>query len=137
MKLKLSIVVLFTLISFSCIHENYADFLNKKLEIHYSHYLDKYEYIAIMPRRGCGSCIRESESFFKKKKSDGKYLFIFTQIDSQKELELSVGKESLKLKNVLIDSANVFYLFEQQDSQYPLLLKKEPTGKYSYTKLTL
>jgi hypothetical protein len=135
MKSKLTIGVLF-LIFFSC-KENYTDFLNKKLETHYFHYLDKYEYIAIMPRRGCNSCIRESESFFREKKSDKKYLFIFTQINSKKELEISVGKESLKLENVLIDNTNAFYLFEQQDSQYPLLLKKEPTGKYSYTKLTL
>jgi disulfide oxidoreductase YuzD len=130
-------VILFFAICFSCINkkESYVDFLNKKLETHYSLYTDKYEYIAIMPRNGCNSCIRESESFFKEKKADSRYLFIFTQVVSKKELEIAVGKESLKLENVLIDRANIFYLAEQADSQYPLLLKKEPTGKYSYTKL--
>ncbi|MDR2009049.1 MAG: hypothetical protein LBQ22_01025 [Bacteroidales bacterium] len=138
MKLRLSIAALFLFTFFSCTDkkEKYVDFLNEKLETDYSHYTGKYEYIAIIPRRGCNACIREAESFFNKKKSDEKYLFLFTQISSKKELELSIGKENLKLENVLIDSSNIFYLFEQEDSQYPLLLKKEPTGKYSYTKLT-
>jgi hypothetical protein len=131
-------VILLLLALFSCAEkkENYVDFLNKKLNTHYFDYTDKYEYIVIMPRRGCGSCIRESEYFFNKNKSNKKYLFIFTQINSQKELEISVGKESLKQENVLIDRKNVFYLFEQEDSHYPLLLRKESSGKYSYTKLT-
>jgi hypothetical protein len=137
--MKFFLIVVSFLFFFSCVNkkEKYADFLNQKLETHYSHYTGKYEYIAIMPRKGCNSCIRESESFFKQKKSDGKYLFIFTQISTRKELEIIVGKESLELENVLIDNANIFYLFEQEDSQYPLLLKKEPIGKYSYTKLVL
>jgi hypothetical protein len=139
MKTYFSIVILFFITFFSCINkkESYVDFLNKKLETHYLNYLDNYQYIVIMPRRGCNSCIRESEIFFNENKSDEKYLFIFTQISSRKELELSVGKESLKLENVLIGNTNMFYIFEQQDSQYPIILNKELSGKFSYTKLTL
>jgi hypothetical protein len=90
--MKFSIAALFLFTFCSCIDkkENYVDFLNQKLETHYSHYMGKYEYIAIMPRSGCNSCIRESESFFKEKKSDGRYLFIFTQIVSQKELAIQI-----------------------------------------------
>jgi hypothetical protein len=135
--MKLSFVMLLFLVLSSCADkkENYVDFLNKKLKTHYSNYTSKYEYIAIMPRKGCSSCIRESEYFFNENKSDKKYLFIFTQVDSKKELGISIGKENLGLENVLIDKKNVFYLFEQEDSHYPLLLKKKTTGKYSYTKL--
>jgi thioredoxin-related protein len=136
MKHLMSITFIISL--FSCNTTiGYDQFLNEKLKANYSSYVENYSTVIIIPREGCHACIREAEIFFEENKDNREYLFIFTRVSSKKELIITIGNEYMEKENVLIDKNNSFYLFEQEDSYYPLRLIKESNGKFSYSKLVL
>ena len=49
--------------------------------------------------------------------------------------QIEFGEEALNKKNVKIDSNNLFYNIDYIDSAYPLLLKKNQEGKFTYSLL--
>ena len=113
----------------------YQHFLNERISEYYPDgSVDKYEYIVVMPRQGCNSCIKSAEDFYRSNKYDGRYLFIFTRIDSKKKLGLEIGAEELERENVKLDQDNIFYNTDFYDSNYPLLIYKED-GVYTYRRL--
>ena len=60
--------------------EQYEDYINRQLFTHYTETdLEKYDFIVVIPRRGCHACIRTAESFFEGSKNNPKFLFIFLQ----------------------------------------------------------
>jgi hypothetical protein len=114
--------------------QNYGLYLNQQLKLHYSSYTSNYDTIIIIPREGCNACINEANSFFEENKYNNSYLFIFTKLSNQKELIILFGEEIMKADNVLIDKKDLFYLFDEPDSHYPLILTKE-VDNYSYDQL--
>ncbi|MBW9278789.1 hypothetical protein [Bacteroides fragilis] len=117
--------------------DSLTQYLNKQIENHYSDAeLAPYDFIVVIPRRGCHTCIHAAETFFYENKDNPKFLFVFSRIDSKKKLGLEIGKKNLELKNVKIDMDDLFYNPEFYDSNYPLLLSKQQNGKFIYQKLT-
>ena len=133
---KIIINMLFAFILISACNRklNYGQFLNQQLKMYYSSYTSSYDTIIIMPREGCNACINDANSFFERNYDNVSFLFIFTKIRSQKELKLMFGEEKLNADNVLIDENNLFHIFDETDSHYPLILTKKE-DKYSYNKL--
>lgn len=115
--------------------DSFNSYLNVQLKNHYLKELDTHEFIVIIPRQGCRSCIESAENFFKATKDDERFLFIFTRVVSAKQLKLEIGEENTNLKNVRVDMESLFYSPKYMDSGYPLLLHKEKNGEYSYKKL--
>lgn len=113
----------------------FTEFLNTQINSHYPIEAKQYEFIVVVPRKGCHSCIQSAETIFKDKKNDPRFLFIFTLVDSPKKLKLEIGQENLSLDNVRIDTKELFYNANYYDSNYPLLLHKEKNGTFSYRKL--
>ncbi|MDR1223073.1 MAG: hypothetical protein LBL07_09400 [Tannerella sp.] len=140
--IRIIITVLITCFLFS-LHScntkrDYGQYLNRQLKLHCFSYTGTYDTIVIIPREGCNACINDANSFFEKNRYNDSYLFIFTKLSTQKELTILFGEEVLKADNVLIDKKNLFYLFDEPDSHYPLILTKEMDNKgYSYNQLNL
>lgn len=82
--------------------DRYAQYLNKQIQKHYATEAKEYEFIVVLPRRGCHACIKSSENFFFDTKKDKRFLFIFTRIDSIKKLGLEIGKENLSATNSFV-----------------------------------
>lgn len=136
--MKWLIIPFMALLLLSCNNTKteYQHFLNEQITKHYSDdCIKEYEYIVVIPRQGCNSCIKSAESFYKANKNDKRYLFIFTRIDSKKKLGLEIGVEELSRKNVILDQDNIFYDTDFYDSNYPLLIHREKEGTYTYMKL--
>ncbi|MDR1371804.1 MAG: hypothetical protein LBJ17_01560 [Dysgonamonadaceae bacterium] len=111
---------------FSCNNKNdFESFINKQFQSNYPNYYIDYDSVIIIPREGCTSCIKESERFIKENINNNAYLFIFTKISSEKELKITFGYEMLKLKNVIVDTKNIFYRYEDIENHYPLKLTKD------------
>lgn len=87
----------------------FTEFLNTQINSHYPIEAKQYEFIVVVPRKGCHSCIQSAETIFKDKKNDPRFLFIFTLVDSPKKLKLEIGQENLSLNNVRIDTKELFY----------------------------
>lgn len=133
---KITILCFFLCIVISCSDaDSFNRHLNEQLKNYYLEDLDTHEFIVIIPRQGCRSCIESAENFFKATKDDERFLFIFTRVVSAKQLKLEIGKENTNLKNVRVDMKSLFYSPKYMDSGYPLLLHKEKNGEYSYKKL--
>jgi hypothetical protein len=115
--------------------QNYAQYLNQQLKLNYSTYTGNYDTIIIIPREGCSTCIIEANSFFDNNKNNSSYLFIFTKLSTQKELTILFGKEIMQSDNVLIDKKNLFHIFDEPDSHYPLILTKKADNDYSHNHL--
>lgn len=113
----------------------FTEFLNRQISLHYPTEAKQYEFIVVVPRQGCHSCIKSAETVFEETKDDPRFLFIFTLVDSPKKLRLEIGQENLSRSNVKIDSEELFYHADYYDSNYPLLLHKENDGTFSYQKL--
>jgi hypothetical protein len=90
--------------------QNYGQYLNQQLKLHYSTYISNYDTIIIIPREGCSACIIEANSFFDNNKNNSSYLFIFTKLSTQKELTILFGEEIMQSDNVLIDK-KIFFIF--------------------------
>lgn len=134
--LRIGIIIITLLSVWGCSQaDRYAHFLNEQLRKHYATEAEEYEFIVIMPRRGCHSCIHSSEEFYFHTKDDERFLFIFTRIDSTKKLGLEIGKENLSATNVKLDTNNLFFSSKYYDSNYPLLLHKSKDGSFTYQKL--
>ena len=116
--------------------EQYEDYINRQLFTHYTETdLEKYDFIVVIPRRGCHACIRTAESFFEGSKNNPKFLFIFTKIDSPKKLRLELGEENFVRENVKIDKDNIFYNAEFNDRNYPLLLNRTERNRFTYKRI--
>ena len=115
--------------------QTYDQYLNQQLKLNYPSYTSSYDTIIIIPREGCNACIMEANSFFDINKNNDSYLFIFTKLSSQKELTILFGEEIMQSDNVLMDKKNLFYIFDEPDSHYPLLLTKKEDNNYSYNRL--
>lgn len=117
--------IILTLCSCMSKTEQFNDFLNQQLGENYSSFIQKYTYVVIIPRTGCHSCVEHADTFFDNNKMKKDYLFIFTKLVSEKQLRIELGSVNLSLSNVIVDKKNLFYSMKFEDSEYPLLLKKE------------
>lgn len=134
--LRLFVLLLIGLMLGSCSQRSeYQDYINRQLREYYPLEMEQYKYIVVMPRRGCHACIRAAETFYQTVRNDSSYLFIFTRVASLKLLELELGKENVHANNVRIDDNSLFYDAQYPDSKYPLFLRKEEDGVFSYKKL--
>lgn len=133
---KITFYLLGILSLISCTEtDKYTQYINEQLEKYYPNEMVKYEYIVILPRKGCHSCIKAAEVFFSTTKESMNHFFIFTKLDSEKKLGLEIGKENLMRENVRIDKKDLFYNSKYYDSNYPLVLHKEANGTFNYKKL--
>jgi len=80
-----------------------------------------YKYLIIIPNSGCSGCITNAETFFIENKERTDVFFVFTRVQSRRELQLRVGEENLNRSNVYIDSNNRLYFKEFEDSVYPVI----------------
>lgn len=111
--------------------DNLQTYLNGQIDKYYaSSALSNYSYIVIIPRKGCHACTMEADAFFLKNKDNDRYLFIFTNLVSEKLLKIEIGYENVNKKNVLIDKIGRFHSSQYIDSEYPLLLTKKKDGQY-------
>ena len=135
--IRMFFTLLFMLLLFCTCNrkQDYGQFLNQQLKRRYFSYTCNYDTIIIIPREGCNACISEANSFFRKNRNNNSYLFIFTKINSQKELRITFGNEILNAENVLIDKNNSFYIFDEANSNYPLILIKQVDNKFSFDQL--
>ena len=134
--IKTAILFSFTFL-LSCVKgpTNYGEFLNKQLNDYYKEEFNLYNNIVIIPRSGCHTCKDYADFYFNENKDRKDFLFIFTKLISRKQLKIEFGEEALNKKNVKIDSNNLFYNIDYIDSAYPLLLKKNQEGKFTYSLL--
>lgn len=124
---------------FSCLSEydKYNNYLNKQIKSNYLENIENCNYIVVIPKTGCYSCIENAELFFKKNINNKDYLFIFTRVESMKKIKIDIGEENLYRDNVIIDSNNIFYLYNIEDSSYPIILEKSSDGKFYYERISL
>lgn len=116
----------------------YEKYLSEQLVSNYPlKELNKYDFIVVIPRRGCHSCIKSAEKFFYENRSKKGFLFIFTRVDSSKKLGLEIGKDNLEKENVKIDLNSIFYNKQINDSAYPLLIINNKNGQFKYKKLVI
>lgn len=120
--LKLIILVLLVICSFSCSHQDIKNRqINKKIKSHYENFqsIKKYKAIILIPREGCGGCISDATSKTREllmKRRD--ILLIFTDVTDMKLLKIQFGNNLLKDPNVSIDIPNLF-VDKRVSSIYP------------------
>ncbi|MCD8044709.1 MAG: hypothetical protein LUH10_16875 [Tannerellaceae bacterium] len=139
MKYNYSVLLILCLIFiFSCTDKEtkYMCHVNDILTTHFSQYTEHYENIIIIPRQGCNACISTATNYFDNTKHLNDQLFIFTRINSKKQLGLEIGAENFDLSNVVLDFDNCFYVADFPKSNYPLHLKKEQNQWFLYKVMT-
>lgn len=119
-KLKIYIVIALSLIA-GCKRTDYKDTLEIKINQFLISEKHEYDYVVIIPNSGCTGCITNAENYFIKNVNNNRIKFIFTQILSNKELELRLKKENIKKPNVYIDNSDTFFLTGYQDNIYPYI----------------
>lgn len=126
-KLYSLIVILF----FGCTSKE-INYTEKVVSLLYANNInvEDYSFIAIIPEIGCNGCISEAEHFFKENlKKD--ILFIFTKIQSKKEMELRLGK-LLNRKNVIIDLEQTYASEKEEINIYPIIMDIRAKDKYEW-----
>jgi|GEM_PF-1793843 len=79
----------------------------------------------ILPNSGCGGCISSAEQLFVKYGRESEEIkFIFTNINSVKNLRLTFGDTIISGRNVFLDKNNLFY------SRLPKLVRVYPVLFY-------
>lgn len=102
---------------------SYEEQVTSRLEKQFSaKVLDKYKRIIFIPNGGCVGCVSQAEDYFLRTKGDIETLFIFTNFLSRKDLNIKLGKSSLDRFNVYLDSENLFYFPNYQESLYPCVI---------------
>jgi hypothetical protein len=79
--------------------------------------------IVMIPSTGCGTCISSAIDFFKRKSSDRKYYFVFTEIRDRK-LVMSWVKKYRGQLNIDLDTLELARKYGLT-SEYPVILKTD------------
>lgn len=98
--------------------EKFNDSLFKELPGIYN--ASQKEFIILIPNQGCGGCITVAENFYKQYQDREQFLFIFTNVISQKMLAFKV---QINPGNTLIDTDDNFLkLLPKKERIYPCIL---------------
>lgn len=106
---------------FACSISSYKDALAKVVKANIENLKD-YDMIIVIPGSGCTGCITVAEKFFNENVNNDRYLFVFTNNISQKNIRLKLGKDNILKNNVIIDTTNKFYIDKFEESIYPLAM---------------
>ncbi|MCE7992282.1 MAG: hypothetical protein HEP71_09890 [Roseivirga sp.] len=81
------------------------------------------QYFIIVPGNGCPPCIYKAEQFLKEHyESQTKYIFVFTNYDSEKLLRIKLGDYIMESPNVFFDRKDSMYK-SGFNSIYPVIVK--------------
>jgi len=79
----------------------YEVFDNSKLD---------YKYVVLIPKSGCSGCITNAETFFLENSYLEDILFIFTKVQSKKDLRIRVGDRANASNFFWILLQNIYFL---------------------------
>lgn len=128
--LHLVIIILASVIS-GCKDNDYSSFVFSNLSEISPEYKN-CDSIFIIPRKGCNSCTNLADKIFITRKNNFDNLYIFTNLVSKKDLRIRLGNETLKQKNIIVDSDNRFWNQNFVECQYPTLFIKKPDGSFHF-----
>lgn len=111
--------------------DTYEDKISNKLESLDNFSFQNYSFVIIIPGSGCTGCISEAESFFHENIDNENVFFIFTKINSVKNLRLRFGN-LLDRINVLVDQKDSFYIRDTNTSIYPVIIYIQNKGNLKY-----
>lgn len=124
------IMIMMVFMALSCSERNYVDYQLTLLSEVKNGFIDRYDTVVIIPRIGCNACTHDADIFFKQHKDDPRTYFVFTNLQSKKLLKIENGFDLDKRDNVFIDENNKHYSYDYDESNYPILLIKQPDNSY-------
>ncbi|WGH74117.1 hypothetical protein P8625_08275 [Tenacibaculum tangerinum] len=125
--MKKLILYFFVVFSYVSCDESKTELFNrgvKELSKNNSIDLNLIDNVVLIPNEGCGGCITSATLFFAKNfdKYESNTIIIFTNVKDIKQLKVTLGKEFLERKNVLVDTEE-FFVDSKISSIYPQILK--------------
>lgn len=122
--LKLFIILSTTLVFEKCSSKTeYVNELGKRFENQFGKMLYKYDFIILIPRRGCVGAIEQALHFFRYGEENNKHLFVFTYIFDEQGLLYDIrDSAALSKTNVFIDNSNIYFIPNTIERGYPYLL---------------
>lgn len=85
--------------------------------------INSHSVFMIIPNSGCDGCITTAEQFVKQHSTQYEdVLFVFTNINSMKKLQNSLGASVINKPNVITDTNNLFKYPISKNEIYPLII---------------
>lgn len=121
------------LCSYGCKRKvTYIDYIQDVLSESYPSWSVDYDSIFIVPRMGCNSCTNRADKIIKSRFTNDRNLFIFTNIQTKKLVNIEFGKETVARNNVVMDTSNKYWKQRFVECAYPILLVTKPDGTVDF-----
>lgn len=121
------------LCSYGCKRKvTYVDYIQDTLTEAYPNWSADYDSIFIVPRMGCNSCTNRADKIIKSRLKNERNLFILTNIQTKKLVNIEFGKENVSRDNVVMDTSNKYWKQRFVECAYPVLLVTNPDGTLDF-----